>query len=128
MKNINTYDDFINEKFGDKIRSKIKNISIKGLYKNTVDFSKNVWGVTKREGKETKMAIQILRKMIKGMKVSDKEKLFLKKQSLDIMKLLPLVAIQGIPGGSVAITPLLIALGKKYNFDIIPKSNQKYLD
>lgn len=64
--------------------------------------------------------------MVKGEEVSDKEKKFLKAQSKDIVKILPLVAIQGIPI-PVPITPLLIMLGKKYGFDILPKDHRDLL-
>jgi hypothetical protein len=135
MKHIHSYDEFVNEKFADRVkdaykktRQKVKDFSIKGLYKDTVDFSKNVWEATKREGKETRQAIGIMRKMIKGQEVSDKEKAFFKKQAGDIAKVFPLIALQGIPGGSVAITPLLNALGKKYNFNPFPTANEPIKD
>lgn len=130
MNNLKSYDDFVNERFADDVKKayknvsqKVKDFSIKGLYRDTVDFSKNFWEATKREGKETKQAIAILRKMIKGQEVTDKEKAFFKKQAGDIAKIFPLIAIQGIPGGSVAITPLLKTIGKKYKFEPFPTRN-----
>jgi len=131
MKNIQTYEEYVNEKFSEqfsKAVNKVKNLSIKGLFKKGLDFGRDVWDVTKREGKETAQAVGILRKMIRGEEVSDKQKEFLKSQAKDVVRILPLIAIQGLPGGSVAITPLLLTLGKKYNFDIIPSSNSELLD
>jgi hypothetical protein len=89
-------------------------------------LASNVWLATKVETQETKIAIGILVKMVKGEKISDKERKFLKAQSKDIAKILPLVAIQGIPI-PIPITPLLIILGKKYGFDILPKDNRDIL-
>ena len=78
------------------------------------------------EGEETKIAMNILSRMIKGEEVSEKEKLFLKAQSKDVARILPLVAISGIPI-PIPITPLLIMLGKKYGFDFLPKDNRGLL-
>ena len=135
MNHLKRYDEFVNEKFSDdvkkvynNVKQKVKDFTIKGLYNDTVDFTKNFWEATKREGKETKQAVGILRKMIKGQEVSDKEKAFFKKQAGDIAKVFPLIAIQGIPGGSVAITPLLKTIGKKYNFEPFPTKNNQLDD
>ena len=62
--------------------------------------------------------------MIKGQEISDDEKKFLKAQSTDIVKLLPVVAISTIPI-PVPITPLLVILGKKYGINILPNSHDK---
>lgn len=131
MNHLKRYDEFVNEKFSDnvkkaysKTKQKVKDFSIKGLYKDTIDFGKSFWEATKREGKETKQAIGILRKMIKGQEVSDQEKSFFKKQASDVAKIFPLIAIQGLPGGSVAITPLLKAIGNKYNFNPFPSKTE----
>ena len=142
MKHIQQYDEFLNERFADKVKAagkfvkdkakkgveKIKSTTLKGLFSSAVDFGKEVWRVTKREGKETQQAVKILRKMIRGKEVSDKEKEFFKKQAGDVAKILPLVAIQGLPGGSVAITPLYKFIGNKFGFDILPKSHKDILD
>lgn len=131
MNNMKSYNEFTNERFSDNIKKTYSNVTkrvreftIKGLYRDTIDFSKSFWLATKRESKETKQAFSILRKMIKGHEVSDSEKKFFRKQAGDIAKLFPLIAIQGIPGGSVAITPLLISIGKKYNFEPFPTANK----
>jgi hypothetical protein len=96
----------------------------RNLYKKGTDFTKSVIQGAKREGKETVQAIEILRKMIKGEDVSDKEIQFFKAQSVDLFKVIPLVAISSIPV-PVPITPLLIVLGKKYGFSVLPNSHEK---
>lgn len=103
----------------ENLKSWVKKLGKKGL-----DFTKDVWDAAKREKKETTEAIKILRRMIKGEDISDNEKTFLKAQGTDIVKILPLIAISGIPV-PVPITPLLIVLGKKYGFDILPNSHTK---
>lgn len=119
MKNLPTYEEWksnpINEGFGSWL-SKIKD---KG-----VDFAKSVWDGAKREGKETGEALRILQSIMKGERVTDTQKRFLKAQSVDLAKLLPLVAIQGIPV-PIPITPILIMAGKKIGFDILPNSHTK---
>ena len=77
-----------------------------------------------RESQETKEAAQILQKMIVGKPVTEGEKMFLKDQSIDILKVIPLIVIQGIPV-PIPITPILIALGRKYGFNILPDSHKK---
>lgn len=96
------------------------------LLKRGGDFASNVWDATKRESQETKLAVEILGRMIKGEEVSDKEKEFVKRQSGDIARILPLVAISGLPI-PIPITPLLIVLGKKYGFDFLPKDHRELL-
>lgn len=124
MEYIQRYNKYIKE----GLYTKVKNLSINGLFKNSVDFSKSFLRGIVREGKETRQAIYILRKMIKGKEISDSEKKFFRKQIGDLIKIFPLVAIQGLPGGTVAITPLLMALGKKYNFNPFPTKNDPIED
>jgi hypothetical protein len=96
------------------------------LVKKGGKMASDTWEATKIEGEETKISIEILSRMIKGEEVSEKEKNFLRAHSIDIIKILPLVAIAGIPI-PIPITPLLIMLGKKYNIDILPKDNRGLL-
>lgn len=88
------------------------------------ELAKEIKEGVKRESKETKEAAEILQKMAMGKEVTEEEKKFLKYQSIDILKVLPLIAIQGIPS-PIPITPLLIILGKKYGFNILPDSHEK---
>jgi hypothetical protein len=96
------------------------------LIKRGGKMASDTWEATKVEGEETKLAMNILSRMIKGEEVSEKEKSFLKAQSKDIARILPLVAISGIPI-PIPITPLLIMLGKKYGFDFLPKDHRDLL-
>lgn len=100
---------------------------LKDFFKRSTDFANDVWIVTKREGIETKLSILILRKMIQGKDVTDGEIRFVKEHSIDIIKILPLVIISGIPI-PIPITPLLILIGKRYGFDLLPKDNRHHLD
>lgn len=115
MRKIKTFENF----------SKVSNY-LGSIVRKGGQLASSVWTATKVESQETKIAVGILAKMVKGEEVSDKEKKFLKAQSKDIVKILPLVAIQGIPI-PVPITPLLIMLGKKYGFDILPKDHRDLL-
>lgn len=111
-----------------KINDIYKNILNKSqeLGKETKDYLKKTWKTSKREYKQTLMAIDILtQKMLKGREITEKEKEFVKAQAKDMIKLLPLIALQAVPGGTVAITPLLLAMGKKYNFSIIPSDQEE---
>lgn len=119
MKKIKKFESF-NEGF-----EKITNY-INRLLKRGGDFAQDVWDATKRESQETKLALEILRRMLKGEEVSDKEKEFVKRQSGDLARIIPLVAISGLPI-PIPITPLLIMLGKKYGFDFLPKDHRDLL-
>lgn len=119
MKNIKNYQSF-NEGFG-RITTYLNS-----LLKRGGDFASEVWLVTKRESQETKIAVEILGRMLKGEEVTDSEKKFVKKQSGDLVRILPLVAISGLPI-PLPITPLLIILGKKYGFDFLPRDHRGIL-
>jgi len=96
------------------------------LIKKGGKMASDTWEATKRESQETKLAVGILSRMVKGEEVSEKEKSFLKEQSKDLARIIPLVAISGIPI-PVPITPLLVILGKKYGFDFLPKDHRGLL-
>lgn len=100
---------------------------INNLIKKGGKFAGDVWETTKRESQETKIAIRIIGRMISGEDVSDGEKEFVRKQSGDLARILPLIAIQGIPI-PIPITPLLIVLGKKYGYDFLPKDHRDLLN
>lgn len=119
MRKIKKFDSF-NEGLG-KVGAYLND-----LIKRGGKMASDTWEATKVEGEETKIAVNILSRMIKGEEVSVKEKLFLKAQSKDIARILPLVAISGIPI-PIPITPLLIMLGKKYGFDFLPKDHRGLL-
>jgi hypothetical protein len=119
---MNKFDDFLNQEHVDEsIISSVKDWLSKGK-----DFASSVWTAVKREKRETQEAAKILYRMFKSEDVSDNEKKFLKAQALDLCKVLPLIAISGIPI-PVPITPFLIVLGEKYGFSILPKENSHLL-
>jgi len=120
MKKIKNFESF-NEGL-ERITSYINRILKRGG-----DFAGDVWDATKRESQETRIAVEILGRMIKGEDVSDKEKEFVKRQSGDLVRILPLVAISGLPI-PIPITPLLIMLGRKYGFDLLPKDHRAILN
>jgi len=81
---------------------------------------KNVGRHANRERKETIIAARILRRYVTGKEPSKEELKFLKDQSIDIMRILPIVAAQAVPA-PVPITPFLLALGKRIGIDMVPK-------
>jgi hypothetical protein len=118
MRNLPTYEQWneaLNEGFGTWMKS---------LFTKGADFAKSVWEGAKREKRETVEALRILQQIIKGKSINDQQKKFLKAQSVDLVKLIPLLAIQGIPV-PIPITPLLIMAGKKCGFDFLPNSHTK---
>ena len=119
MRKIKKFDSF-NEGLG-KIGTYLNDLIKKGG-----KMASDTWEATKVEGEETKIAVNILSRMIKGEEVSEKEKSFLKAQSKDLARIIPLVAISGIPI-PIPLTPLLILLGKKYGFDFLPKDHRGLL-
>ena len=115
---VKTYEEF-KQDLNEGLHSFIKKSLDKGS-----EFAHDVWSATKRESRETQEAVRILNMLIKGEVVSDTQKKFLRAQSIDLVKVIPIVAISGIPI-PIPITPLLILLGKKVGFDILPNSHTK---
>ncbi len=120
MKKIKTYEGFSDGV--DRISDYINNILQTGG-----KLAKEAWEKTKIEGEETKIAVEILSRLLRIEEVTENEKRFLKAHAGDLVRILPLVAIAGIPI-PIPITPLLIILGKKYGFDFLPKDNRHLLD
>lgn len=119
MRNLPKYEEWLNESVNEGAIEWLKKMKDKGL-----DFAKSVWDGAKREGKETREVFRLLQLVLKGEKISKSQKEFIKAQSVDVVKILPLVAIQGIPI-PIPITPLLIMAGKKCGFDFLPNSHTK---
>jgi hypothetical protein len=108
----------------DKLDENVIIDKLKDWFKKGTSLAKDVWEATKRESRETKEAVRLLDLLIKGQEVTKEQREFLKTQAVDLVKVLPLIAIQGIPV-PVPITPFLIVLGKKVGFDILPNSHTK---
>lgn len=121
MKYIKTYESFISSDM--ELDEGLRDLITQAINKGK-EFAKSVWDATKRESRETQEAINLLAKLIKGEKITDTQKAFIKAQAIDLIKVLPLIAIQGIPL-PIPITPFLIFLGKKVGFDILPNSHTK---
>ena len=98
--------------------NKIKSL-IEKVERATIDAGKAI----KRESIETKDASIILMKVIKGKEVSDEEVTFLKKQSIDVGKVLALIGLQAIPGSNVAIIALE-KFGQKHGFSVFPTAQE----
>jgi hypothetical protein len=122
LKHLKTFEEF-NIKDYDELDEGVKDFLKKALEKGAT-FAKDVWDATKRESRETREAVRILSDLIHGKEVSDTQKKFLKAQSVDLVKVLPVIAISGIPV-PIPITPFLVLLGKKIGFDILPNSHTK---
>ena len=105
------------------LENKVYDYAQKAISKGNV-LVKEIKDGVKRESRETKEASVILQKMILGKDVTEEEKKLLKYQSIDLLKVLPLIAIQGIPI-PIPITPIIIILGKKYGFNPLPDSHKK---
>ena len=87
-------------------------------------------GIT-REFKETKLLIKIILSSAKqylkdkNFELSKEEKDFIKDQSGDIAKLIPLIVLQLLPGSTLA-TPFIIEFGKKLGIKLNSKIPEKY--
>jgi len=104
------------------IKDKVFNKS-RELGKGMKDAVKKASKISKREARQTLMALDIIsKKMLKGKKISPEEAKFIKAQGKNLAKIIPLIAIQGIPA-SVPITSFLLAYGKKYGIDLSPKAH-----
>lgn len=128
MKYLNTYrkfEDKKNYKFKKRIKkvySDINNFKIKNALKWGKRYREKLINISKRESSQTREAVNILIKMISNKKVSDKEKELLRRQSIDILKLISTAALP------LPITAILVALGKRYNFEIFPVDHKKLID
>ena len=85
------------------------------------------------EVKETRLLVKILMsaakeyKKDKNFKLDDEDVEFIKDQSQDILKLIPLIVVQILPGGTIA-TPFIVELSKKLGIKLnskIPKKHQE---
>ena len=90
----------------------------------------------KNEAKETKLLAKIIAKSVnsyrktKKFDLDDEEVEFVKSQSKDLLKLIPVIVFQVIPGSTLA-TPFLLALGKKLGIKLtskIPKKHEEQTD
>ena len=94
---------------------------IQNAYKNLRQTLKVAKEVLKNEGPETKHAAKLLIKLGLGKKLSSKEAEFLRLQAGDVGKMLGLVTLFMVPGGSLLV-PLIAAGLKKIGIDPFPSS------
>jgi hypothetical protein len=84
-----------------------------------------------KEFKESRLLVQIIMSAAKqflknkDFELSAEDKKFIKDQSTDILKLIPLIAIQIFPGSTIA-TPFIISLGEKLGIRLNSKVPEKY--
>lgn len=91
------------------------------LFDKFTDVVKNLLPGLKKAGEDDTIS------KLKDLVQHADEKEFLKQQSGDIIKAIATVGISGIPV-PFPITPLLIIVGKKYNFNVLPQDQQHLLD
>jgi hypothetical protein len=83
------------------------------------------------EAKQTRLLIRILISSAKeylktkDFKLDKEDKEFIKNQSSDVLKLIPLIALQIIPGSTIA-TPFVVKLGEKLGMRLNTKIPEKY--
>lgn len=86
-----------------------------------------------KEFKESRLLVKIIMTAAKDFlknkefELSAEDKKFIKDQSTDILKLIPLIALQIFPGSTIA-TPFIISLGKKLGIKLNSKIPEKYKD
>ena len=84
-----------------------------------------------REFKESRLLVKIImsagKQFLKNkdFELSTEDKKFIKDQSTDILKLIPLIALQIFPGSTIA-TPFIISLGEKLGIKLNSKIPEKY--
>ena len=98
--------------------------SITGYFKKYLDGAKNEVSETRVLGKILSKAIVDYKKEGK-FNLSDEDKKFIKDQSTDILKILPLIIFQILPGSSLA-TPFIVELSKKLGIKLNSKVPEKY--
>lgn len=83
------------------------------------------------EAKETRLLVKILMsaakeyKKDKKFKLDDEDIQFIKDQSQDLLKLIPLIVIQILPGATIA-TPFIVELSKKLGIKLNSKIPEKH--
>lgn len=104
-----------------------KNKTVDKVYSDLKKYKE----VASDEAKQTRILVQILISSAKEyLKNKDfvlpkDEKEFIKDQSTDLLKLIPLIALQIIPGSTIA-TPFIVKLGQKLGIKLNTKIPEKY--
>ena len=104
--------------------------SNKSMDKITSDLKKYK-DIAVGEAKQTRLLIRILISSAKeylknkDFKIDQEDKEFIKDQSSDVLKLIPLMVMQIIPGSTIA-TPFIVKLGQKLGMKLNTKIPEKY--
>jgi hypothetical protein len=104
-----------------------KNKTVDKVYSDLKKYKE----VASDEAKQTRILVQILMSSAKeylknkDFELPKDEKEFIKDQSADLLKLIPLIALQIIPGSTIA-TPFIIKLGQKLGMKLNTKIPEKY--
>ena len=88
---------------------------------SAIEQTKDFFVKLKQEWGETEEGAIILKKIVMGEEISEKENAALKEQIKDLTKGIPLLALVALPGGSIA-TVALVKLAKKVNIDLMPSA------
>lgn len=105
----------------------VKNKTVDKVYSDL----KNYKDVAVDEAKQTRLLVQILMSSAKeylknkDFEIPKDDKEFIKDQSEDLLKLIPLIVFQIIPGSTIA-TPFIVKLGKKLGIKLNAKIPEKY--
>ena len=108
----------------DNKNKEVSQKSVSGYFKKYLDGAKNEMSETRILGKIMSKAILDYKKDGK-FNLTDDEKKFIKDQSTDILKLLPLIVFQILPGSTIA-TPFILELSKKLGVKLNSKVPEKY--
>jgi len=126
----------INKTFIDKIIDNLISEGKKVTPENIINYMKKNMSAAKSEIKETKLLAKIIAKALnsytktKKFELDEEEIEFVKSQSTDILKLIPIIVFQIVPGSTLA-TPFLLSLGKKLGIKLtskIPKKHEEKTD
>jgi hypothetical protein len=83
-----------------------------------IDF----WQKTRQEARETKEAEGILVKYVEGKKISAEEKIILKNQTFDIVKVIFIgIPLAVIPGFSIVMI-FIVKIGRRYKVNVLPSA------
>lgn len=105
-----------------KIFTEIKKPSIEDITNRLKKFK----SIAVDELRQTRLLVKILMSSIKeyiknkDFELAEDEKKFIKNQSADILKLIPLIVFQVVPGSTIA-TPFIIKLGEKVGIKLNTK-------
>lgn len=104
---------------------KYKKFSISETKNKLTDSWKSFVDIAKRETNETSELINLLKRSLKGEKLTEGEIKYIKNQSGDIAKIIGIMAMGSV---SMIIPIALNKALKKWNIDIMPKDNRHFLD